>query len=139
MGPGVNQLKGFDVSYTIDDLNRAITKQYDEEFDGDFEYYDDAGSSEWGNLEEDIYTWRKDEEKTAELEGIGTVRLIESFGGEGEGDNYYLIVSITDSDGGVRFFKRLGWYASYDGGHYEGPTVEVESKQKTITVYEQIK
>lgn len=127
------------MSYTIDDLNRAITKQYDEEFDGDFEYYDDAGSAEWHGLEEDIYSFRKDQDVTAELEGIGTVRLIESEGGEGQGDNYSLVISVTDADGGVRLFERLGWYASYDGGHYEGPTVEVQAVERTITVYEQIK
>lgn len=72
---------------------------------------------------------------TLEIAGLGTVSHIESFGGEGQGDQYWMVFKITDGDVS-RTFKRDGWYASYDGGYLEGPTTEVKAVQKTITVWE---
>ncbi|ANA86355.1 hypothetical protein BH762_gp012 [Gordonia phage OneUp] len=72
------------------------------------------------------------------IPGIGLATLERTHGGEGEGDQYWFVFKITDDDGNVRYFRREGWYASYDGGHYDGPTVEVRPAEKVITVYKKI-
>jgi hypothetical protein len=33
-------------------------------------------------------------------------------------ETYFVVLSLTDETG-TRYFKRDGWYASYDGGHLE--------------------
>lgn len=68
--------------------------------------------------------------------GLGRVTVVEIFGGEGEGDRYYLVFRVEAEDGTVRFFKMNGWYASHDGGHFDGPFEEVKAVEKTITVYQ---
>ncbi|MBO0676908.1 hypothetical protein JRC04_05485 [Mycolicibacterium sp. S2-37] len=119
------------MTYTVEDLDAAVLAHYDEDED-----YQEG----WGNLGEALYhyNWGVNKDKpapTVELDGIGTVRKVEDFGGEGQGDQYWIVISITDADGNVRYFQRDGWYASYDGGYYEGPTFEVRPEEKTITVW----
>ena len=57
---------------------------------------------------------------------------VEQYGGEGQGDEYYVVFKIED-----RLFKKDAWYSSYDGTDWDecGPVYEVESFQKTITDY----
>lgn len=45
---------------------------------------------------------------------------------------------MLDEAGDERLFRRNGWYASYSGGYFEGPTEEVAEAQQLITVYNPI-
>ena len=65
-----------------------------------------------------------------------TAEVVTSYGGEGDGDQYWMVISITDSIT-TRFFRKDGWYASYDGGYLDGETYEVQPKEKLVTFYEQ--
>lgn len=67
--------------------------------------------------------------------GLGNVTHLDEHGGEGQGDQYWFIFEVTDGET-TRVFKRDGWYASHDGGYYDGPTTEVKAVQKTIMVWE---
>ncbi len=64
-----------------------------------------------------------------------TAKVVAEYGGEGQGDEYWVVISLSD---GVltRYFRRDGWYASYDGGYLDGDTYEVRPQEKVITVYE---
>lgn len=56
-----------------------------------------------------------------------------------DSETYFVVLSLSD---GVqtRYFKRDGWYASYDGGHLEeGENSEVFPKTKSVTVFEENK
>lgn len=81
------------------------------------------------------------------IEGVGTVEVLEDFGGEGQGDEYYLVFKITDTTKGgsfqglgdlvtVRYFKMNGYYASYSGGTYDGPFEEVKPVTREVVFYE---
>lgn len=73
------------------------------------------------------------------VKGLGTVKVVDHFGGEGQGDDYYLVFEVTppdDVDGPVRYFKMNGYHRSFDGSYYDGPFVEVRSVRKLVTVYE---
>ena len=132
------------MSYTVYDLNRAIVKALDPDyeegfFEGRSEEYQ-GGDDAWEYLSDKLTNWglNNTEVKTYDLEGIGTARKVEDYGGEGQGDDYWIVVSITDADGNVRLFERTGYYQSYDGGYLDGPTVEVEAVEKTVTAYRPI-
>lgn len=63
------------------------------------------------------------------------VEHVESFGGEGQGDTAWVVVKATRGDE-VKFFRKDGYYASYDGFTWDGAFAEVTPKEKTVTVYE---
>ena len=61
-------------------------------------------------------------------------KCVDSYGGEGCGDNFYTVIQIQDDEEEI-FVKFKGWYSSYNGVEYESWKF-VQPKQKTITVYE---
>lgn len=114
------------MSYTVEDVDRL--------FDEGFEVpgwkgtkYHISGESAWHHFK-DSY-----EDLTTDL---GVISHVAEFGGEGQGDDYWVVISITDRDGNQRLFKRLGWHQSHSGSELDGPTIEVEARQKMVTVYE---
>lgn len=68
---------------------------------------------------------------------IGLLKYVDEFGGEDQGSSYWFVFSLTQ-EGLTRTFKRHGWYASHDGGYYDGPTTEVKPVEKTIVVWEDV-
>lgn len=63
------------------------------------------------------------------------VTHVEDFGGEGSGDQYWYVCSVTHKDTPddiLVYYKHYGWYASYDGGYLED-VCEVKPKQVTVT------
>jgi hypothetical protein len=95
-------------------------------FDGDDHELDLDTDQIWQNLHSEGGEGTKD--------GF-TGKVEASFGGEGEGDQYWMVISVSDGTT-TRYFRRDGWYASYDGGYLDGETYEVSPKEKVIVVYE---
>jgi len=61
---------------------------------------------------------------------------VDSYGGEGMGDEYWSVYKFTDNNTGEEVYVKFdGWYASYEGATY-GNCFVVQPKEKTITVYE---
>lgn len=59
---------------------------------------------------------------------IGVFEGVEDFGGEGLGETRYFVVSLTDPDGEVQYFRADGYYASWDGDNWDGAKLyEVEA------------
>lgn len=71
-----------------------------------------------------------------DVSGLGSVRVIDNEGGEGQGDHAHLVFEVTSGDGEVRLFKLDGYYSSHCGTEWDGDLYEVEPVQRTITVYE---
>lgn len=80
------------------------------------------------------WSWIKYEGGKGTRDGLTAERVAE-YGGEGEGDRYWVVVSITDGLT-TRHFRKNGWYASYSGGYLDGDTEEVTPREKLVTVYE---
>jgi hypothetical protein len=64
-----------------------------------------------------------------------TAELVAEYGGEGQGDQYWVVISVSDGIT-TRYFRRDGWYSSYNGSELDGDTYEVVPKEKTIVIYE---
>ncbi|MEV0759565.1 hypothetical protein [Nocardia sp. NPDC050435] len=122
--------------YTIDELHAALNRLYDQDEDQDEDFDSgDPGNNVWHEFYWDLVKDAKDASFVV-LPGIGAARILDEHGGEGQGDSYYFIFSVTDSDENVRIFHRDGWYQSHNGGYYEGPTTERVAQEKLVTVYE---
>lgn len=66
-----------------------------------------------------------------------TVKIEEQFGGEGQGDTYWVVFSL-ERDGEKKYFKLDGWYASYNGHEFEDfyDFYEVKQVEKVVKVWE---
>jgi hypothetical protein len=109
-------------------------------FDGDDNYFDPEREDYfpleeiknydldrvWQNLHDDGAKGRRDG---------WTGEVVTSYGGEGGGDQYWMVISVSDGET-TRYFRKDGWYASYDGGYLDGETYEVTPKERTVVFYE---
>jgi hypothetical protein len=67
---------------------------------------------------------------------LGTLKEIDSYGGEGRGEEYWKVFSLTQGEI-VRTFKLDGYYSSYTEGGYD-EFYEVTPELKTITVWKKV-
>jgi hypothetical protein len=68
------------------------------------------------------------------------VTLLDSYGGEGEGEEVAKTVGVAwvDEYGdscGTRYFQKPGHYQSYDGTYYDGEIFEVTPERARVTVW----
>ncbi len=138
------------MTYTIEELEAAITNE------------DTSWEGSWGSLEYSAdHTWEfvRDEagqivrdgnnqavkrelppaEQGKELPGIGRVLVIDSYGGEGQGEERWFVFKVTDTEGNERIFRKDGYYASHYGTDWDGDVTEVEQVKKMIDVWEAVK
>lgn len=66
---------------------------------------------------------------------VGNYELIEQKGGEGQGEEYYIVIYLTDHN---FYVKADGYYSSYSGVDWES-VYEVIPKGKKIIVFERKK
>jgi hypothetical protein len=103
--------------------------------DGDVDWHT------WGELSTSAYAddlegkWKKGEPEYEFVDGLGKVFLEKQHGGEGMGDDYYIILRVTD-DTTTRYFQKNGYHASHDGSYLDGSLEEVKPVQRTVTFFE---
>lgn len=69
-------------------------------------------------------------------QSIGVVTVVDSqTGGEGSAEYIYIVFKV-ELDGSTRFFKKEGYYASYDGSNWDGDFKEVTPIERTVVFYE---
>lgn len=102
-------------------------KQIEDAVDAAFE--DGSVVESWQEIK-----WETDNARALDIT-IDDVTLpvikIEDFGGEGRGDDYWVVIQV-----GEQYFQMSGYYTSHSGGDFDGGLEEVRPVQKTITVYE---
>lgn len=108
-------------------------------------YGNDTYPERWDSIvdrDADWDTFRETgESHPEEVEGLGTVFTVHEWGGEGEGDSYGFVLKVlAPSDVAlppiVRYFEMSGYWASYDGGYYDGELKEVKPVVREVTFYE---
>lgn len=83
--------------------------------------------------------WAGEISSPAEVPHLGTVHVVENFGGEGQGDSMYLVFRIhrlTEDEEWLRYFRLDGYYSSYGGSDWDGDLYEVSPVQRMVTFYE---
>jgi hypothetical protein len=106
----------------------------------DYDYEDEH----WGELGwslKSVYVWnsdkgvREDKVPGETVDGIH-VTCVEDFGGgEGSGETRFVVFSFADATG-TKYFRKDGFYASYDGTTWDGDFREVTPQERTVTFYE---
>lgn len=146
--------------FTAKDLDELIERDFDEENE---EAYGEEGWYEFKYrdyeraLTDDKGKYILDENQRvqtdpASLKGVylkeidSWVSTAEEHGGEGQGDEFWVVVKVLPNDPASntpahdwvapRWFKKLGYYASYDGGYLDGDCIEVRPLQRMVTFYE---
>lgn len=66
-------------------------------------------------------------------ETVSAVYMDGESGGEGSGESVWLVFKV-----GVQYFKKTGYYASYDGTSWDGDVTEVRRRQVTVSMWEEI-
>jgi hypothetical protein len=138
------------MTYTVEDLDAAVEEAFD-----DWHDFIDATEQTKEYLEVPAGTEGGYERQYGELKGkwvapfdlevpgalldlgevVAQAVTVDRFGGEGQGDDYWAVFKVT-VDEVDRYFKRNGYHVSHDGSYFDGPTEEVRSVEKTITVWE---
>ncbi len=92
----------------------------------------------WNLVEETIpntYVYRGEREQPLVINGL-EFDCIEREGGEGEGSRYHITFSVSDGQN-TRYFKKVGYYSSYEGTDWEGhPLFEVKPIDRIVRFYE---
>ena len=74
--------------------------------------------AEWEEFVEEM-EWGTEAEIYTDLVQKGyTVKSEERYGGEGKGDDYWLVFSVT-KDGEKKYFRLDGWYTSFSGHEFD--------------------
>lgn len=61
---------------------------------------------------------------------------VETSGGEGQGDHQHIVFKTTDVLNDVQYWKKEGYYNSYDGGEWDGDFGQVTPIERVVTFYE---
>jgi hypothetical protein len=107
--------------------------------DDDLEYE----TEHWGELSYSLgrtMTWSSelsrhiDVEPGEDFNGM-RVACVQDVGGEGQGETRYAVFSFTDETG-IKYFRKDGYYASYDGTTWDGDFREVTPQERVVVFYE---
>lgn len=64
--------------------------------------------------------------------------VVDAVGGVGQGDHAHVVIKVTDTaTGEAQYFRKSGFYSSYEGFTWDGDFYEVKPQEKVITVYEE--
>jgi hypothetical protein len=113
---------GHKYSYTSADWQQGVKDEYN------VENFDELSSisGAWSEA--------KYEGSEETFEGL-TAKVVKEYGGEGKGEEYWMVISLSDTNT-TRYFRKDGWYASYDGGSLDGEVYEVQPTERTVVFYE---
>lgn len=115
------------ISKNYSEYSFAYEEWYETENDHIQEIY-----NKW-KLEPDMWKKGVPEKEVLNYLGVGTYKVVDSYGGEGCGETWYKVFHFTDHNVYIRID---GFYQSYNGTEfYSGYGREVFPQEKTIVVF----
>lgn len=96
------------------------------------QYPDESAEFAWYDLEDYLYG----NHSALTIDGFGVLsQEVFDTGGEGHGENVYMIFKLVN-DNGIHFFKKEGYYASHHGTDWDGPFSQVTPVERMVIFYE---
>lgn len=133
----LEEAAGTAIALLLGDPNRK-SRYTGEDWAGELKAeYELSEEDGWEALSDNSSAWQEAKYEGGEdtFEGL-TAKVASQYGGEGLGDQYWMVVSLSDGET-TRYFRKDGYYSSYgDGGNLDGDTYEVHPTEKVITVFE---
>lgn len=87
--------------------------------------------------DKDDYSWDAFTEiEEVNVNGVVVKQVEKQGGGEGSGEHMHVVFSFTFPDGQVEYWRKEGYYASFDGGYWDGDFSKVQPVQRVVTFYE---
>lgn len=78
--------------------------------------------------------WHEGEGESIKLDDEHTATFVDGeTGGEGSAEYIWQVWSVKDAEGNEQFFRKTGYYMSYDGSTWDGDLIEVVPFEKTVT------
>lgn len=108
---------------TAEEVERKIIDQFYTE-DGNELAEDSPWSEEWYAIE-----WQE----KIEVPDLGIIEFVEQFGGEGKGDEYWIVFKINN-----QYFKVSAYYDSWNGVNWNETASLIEVEPKEVTKIEYI-
>lgn len=119
----------------------AVDAVMDEWFEvnSDLWNQEDIDTDGIGPLSWDEFGYETGPEDVFDVPRLGKVRLVEQFGGEGQGDEAWIVMGLTMCHDVERLFRKEGWHRSHDGTYYDGDLIEVVPRVVEKTVFEAVR
>lgn len=89
------------------------------------------------NYSDTVFEALRDESDVSLEDGRGLKHIMTKGGGEGDGEEYFIVFALVINAEIQSYWKIPGWYQSYQGGELTvEDTFEVRPVQRTVTFYE---
>lgn len=124
----------FTDEYVSDLIENHVFKGYNPPWTSADGFYSTPGG-DWEAEGWDAWAEQDTSTEAVMVDGLGLVSMVQSFGGEGQGDEYYIIFHV-DAGEWEQYYKLGGYYSSYDGGYYEGPLYKTTPVVREVTFWE---
>lgn len=134
----LNYENGFD-GITIPESSETSELQIEDD-----RLYEIFGQADQKNNDNEYKSWREVHEKLGISKekdkfnyfGLGKWEEVYQFGGEGQGDDYYVVLYFPDYN---KYIRADAWYASYHGVDDWQDWYLVKPEEEVIIVYNSIK
>jgi hypothetical protein len=118
----------------ISNIEQEILDWFNNEYEYKEDYVDEGEekaeyfSTVWPAFNEEIYG-----DGIVEL-ASGTAKTVDSYGGEGKGDTYWVVFQVGD-----KFYRVDGYYSSWEGTNWDSAEpYEVKPVEVTVIKYKKV-
>jgi len=92
----------------------------------------DTDDLDWNEISE-MFEWT---DETFSAHGVTIERADFDTGREGHAEDIHMVFKTTDRQGNEQYWRKTGYYASYDGDNWDGDFREVRPVERLVTFYE---
>jgi hypothetical protein len=95
-------------------------------------FQEDEKVFHWFDIENWEYSWKE----PLTFDGRTIEKAEFDTGGEGHGEDVYMVFKTVDVDGTEQYWRKDGYYSSYGGTDWDGDFREVRPVERTVVFYE---
>lgn len=114
---------------TVEQVEQLLVDVYNQ----NYKWADGSEDINWNEIEE-LFEWGNSD--GYEAHGVKIENADFDTGGEGHAEDIHMVFKTTDRNGNVQYWRKNGYYASYDGSSWDGDFREVRPVERLVTFYE---